>query len=77
MFQRLLNINNLANSKSVLLLGPRQTGKSTLLKSAFGQNALYIDLLEFKTFQSLLNDPSSLGGVSAHAPSVCARNRQK
>ena len=41
------------------MLGPRQTGKSTLLKTRFPQ-ALYIDLLADEVFRQLSSAPESL-----------------
>ncbi len=44
---------------SCLLLGPRGTGKSTLIKAAFPE-ALYIDLLQPDTFRNYLAHPERL-----------------
>ena len=52
---RLIN----APTKSFLLLGPRGTGKSTWLASAFPR-ALTIDLLDSSRFLALSRDPSAL-----------------
>jgi predicted AAA+ superfamily ATPase len=49
--------------KSILLLGPRQTGKSTLLKML--GTSLYIDFSDEATFQNHLKDPSLLRAVIA------------
>jgi predicted AAA+ superfamily ATPase len=43
MFKRHLDLRSVLRSKSALLLGPRQTGKSTLLRQTFPE-ALLIDL---------------------------------
>ena len=56
MFKRLLSLDNLVSQKSLFLLGPRQTGKSTLLHAQF-QGARYIDLLEADTFRELATKP--------------------
>ncbi len=48
--------------KSFFLFGPRGTGKSTWVKSAF-PNALYIDLLEAGKFTSLTADPQRLNNL--------------
>ncbi len=52
MYDRYLPIKDMVKHKSILLLGPRQTGKSTLLKNQFPE-ARYIDLLEADTFREL------------------------
>jgi uncharacterized protein len=69
MFQRWLDVAALAADKSVLLLGPRMTGKSTLLGQQL-PNALRVDLL----------DPRELLALSAHperlAERVSAARRQ-
>ena len=49
--------------KSIVLLGPRQTGKSTLLKML--GTSLYIDFSDEATFQNHLKDPSLLRAVIA------------
>lgn len=59
MFSRLLDLKNYIEDSSILLLGPRQTGKSTLLKSSF-KNAMYFDLLEPELFRDLNKSPSTL-----------------
>jgi predicted AAA+ superfamily ATPase len=45
--------------KSILLLGPRGTGKSTLLRQAF-PDALYLDLLDLAVYTELLTHPERL-----------------
>ena len=59
MFKRVLNIENTLKRKSLFLLGPRQTGKSTFLKSTI-PNAIYIDLLESDTYRTLATNPEKL-----------------
>jgi predicted AAA+ superfamily ATPase len=59
MYERLLRVAELVRNKSVFLLGPRQTGKSTLLRTQFPQ-ARYVDLLEANTFRELSARPESL-----------------
>jgi predicted AAA+ superfamily ATPase len=60
MHRRLLNIRSLLEQKSFFLFGPRATGKTTLIDTTLSE-ALVIDLLEARTFQSLLKDPGRLG----------------
>jgi predicted AAA+ superfamily ATPase len=59
MYKRLVKLKSYISHKSIFLLGPRQTGKSTLLKSEFPE-ATYIDLLESDTFRSLSRAPEQL-----------------
>ncbi len=59
MFLRSLKIKQLVENKSLLLLGPRQTGKSTLIRSAV-PDALFIDLLEADTFRQLVTYPERI-----------------
>jgi predicted AAA+ superfamily ATPase len=66
MFKRTLDIKSLANSKSLFLLGPRLTGKSTVLKTHC-PNALVIDLLDPPQFRSLAAQPELLADrIRAH-----------
>jgi len=58
MYIRRLSIQN-QEGDSYFLFGARQTGKSTLLKSLFG-NARYYDLLDSKTLTRLQRNPSLL-----------------
>ncbi len=44
--------------KSYFLFGPRQTGKSTLVKSLLKKDDFYIDLLPHKNFIAYAKDPS-------------------
>lgn len=59
MFNRILDISKVIERKSLFLLGPRQTGKSTYLKKHF-PHALYINLLKSSEYQSYLKDPTHL-----------------
>jgi predicted AAA+ superfamily ATPase len=59
MYKRQLDLRNIIIRKSAFLLGPRQTGKSTLLRELFPE-ALYIDLLESETFRELSTFPETL-----------------
>lgn len=58
MFTRLLDVRARLQHRSAFLLGPRQTGKSTLVRSAFGPEALFIDLLDPRMAQTLQRDPA-------------------
>ena len=60
MFRRFLDLPALAKTQSFFLLGPRQTGKSTLLRASF-PDALFLDLLDAHTFRSLASDPNVMG----------------
>lgn len=57
-FKRTLNIENYLKKTSCFLLGPRQTGKSTLISHL--KDIFIIDLLSRKTYQQLLADPDLL-----------------
>lgn len=49
---------NLPKNKSFFLFGPRQTGKSTLLKNRFtSQDTIYYDLLKTEVYRKLLARP--------------------
>jgi len=56
---------NLATSKSLFLWGPRQTGKSSLLKRTF-ENALFIDFLNTDVWQSYSKRPALLRETTSH-----------
>ena len=47
------------NIETFFLWGPRQTGKSTLLKEAY-PNALWIDLLKADEYRRYLENPEKL-----------------
>jgi predicted AAA+ superfamily ATPase len=59
MYTRGLPIQELVRHRSLFLLGPRQTGKSTLLRQVF-PDARHIDLLEADTFRELSTRPETL-----------------
>lgn len=59
MYQRSLQLDDIIRKKSIFLLGPRQTGKSTLLRQNH-PDARYIDLLEAETFRELSSNPELL-----------------
>lgn len=59
MYSRTLPIQELVRHRSLFLLGPRQTGKSTLLRQVF-PDARHIDLLEADTYRELSTRPETL-----------------
>ncbi len=59
MYKRVLDLPALLRHKSFFLLGPRQTGKSTLLRASF-PDAVFVDLLESETFHELSSHPERL-----------------
>ncbi len=59
MFSRIVNLATPLKKRSLFLLGPRQTGKSTLLRAQFPK-ALYVDLLAADTFRELSARPELL-----------------
>ncbi|MEK7384156.1 MAG: AAA family ATPase, partial [Elusimicrobiota bacterium] len=59
MYKRLLDLPALLSHKSFFLLGPRQTGKSTLLRASLPE-AVFVDLLESETFHELSSHPERL-----------------
>jgi len=56
-YNRIINILNPIKECSLFLLGPRQTGKTTLLQELF-PNATVYDLLQANQFQELSADPT-------------------
>ena len=54
---RFLNINKLIKQKSYILLGPRQTGKSYLIRESLGKHKKY-NLLLKEDFKKLSFDPT-------------------
>lgn len=58
MFKRFLSLN-IAKERSLFLMGPRQTGKSTLVKGLFPE-ARYYDCLQGDTFRRLSARPELL-----------------
>ena len=59
MYGRALDLRALVEHRSVFLFGPRQTGKSTLVRHTFPDAAVY-DLLEADTFHQLSTHPEHL-----------------
>ena len=62
MYKRALELEPFIDRKSLFLLGPRQTGKSTLLRSRLPET-LYIDLLASDTFRAYSARPELLREV--------------
>lgn len=59
MYDRLLDLDDVLHHRSVFLFGPRQTGKSTLLRARFPQARVF-DLLEADTFRQLSAYPETM-----------------
>ena len=59
MYGRALDLREILKHKSIFLFGPRQTGKSTLVRQVFPEAAFY-DLLEADTFRELSARPEYL-----------------
>ena len=53
MYNRILDLAKLLKKKSLFLIGPRGTGKTTLLRHTLS-DATVIDLLEIKTYREYL-----------------------
>ncbi|MFA6491400.1 MAG: AAA family ATPase [Candidatus Babeliales bacterium] len=58
MYSRILKLP-LQDKSSIFLFGPRGTGKTSWIKS-YLSDSLYLDLLDFSTYNSLAADPSRL-----------------
>ena len=58
-YRRVTDLSALVERRSVLLLGPRQTGKTTTLQHTFPRARTY-NLLEAKTFRELSARPELL-----------------
>ena len=59
MYKRFLQLDDIMKKKSHFLIGPRQTGKSSLCKTSF-EGCKYVDLLEADTFRTLNTRPELL-----------------
>ena len=58
-YERILNLPELLEKKSLFLFGPRLTGKTTLIKRCF-KGARFYDLLNLETYTDLMKRPSLL-----------------
>ena len=58
-YKRHLNLSKLLSKKSILLIGPRQTGKSTLAQESL-KDPFYINLTAADTFRELSSRPELL-----------------
>ncbi len=77
MYKRILNLRETVKHKSIFLFGPRQTGKSTLVRQTFPDAAIY-DLLEADTFRELSARPEYLRQtLSPRQPVVVVDEIQK
>ena len=56
-YHRTLDLTSLVQKKSLFLFGPRSTGKTTLLRASFPEEAI-INLLRSQVFLSLTQSPS-------------------
>jgi len=61
-FKRILNISEYLVDSSLLLLGPRQTGKTTLIKKEF-PDALFFDLLDPELYRDFIKSPNALKDI--------------
>jgi uncharacterized protein len=70
-FRRSFDLRAALKSKSLLLLGPRQTGKSTFLRTLL-PDATYVDLLDSRTYRQLTATPEVISDLvrSARTPHV-------
>jgi predicted AAA+ superfamily ATPase len=68
MFKRQLNLPP-SGSETIFLWGPRQTGKTTLLRAAY-PDALWIDLLKAEEYRRYLENPEWLRGELAERRSI-------
>ncbi|MCY4643891.1 MAG: ATP-binding protein [Bacteriovoracales bacterium] len=70
MLQRTLNLSKLLKKSSHFLLGPRGSGKSTLIREEGLHESGLIDLLDSKIYLRLKGDPSLLGSLATRPTTV-------
>lgn len=69
MYQRIFNVQQAIKNKSLFLVGPRQTGKSTFITSSF-PNAKYYNLLAADTFRELAISPELMRQRLGHEDKI-------
>jgi uncharacterized protein len=76
--KRYLDINKHLKDKSVILLGPRRTGKSFFIQNQVKPD-LYINLLETEVFSQLAYDPALLkkNFITSNTTTICIDEIQK
>ncbi len=62
MYNRIIDLEETIKRKSLFLLGPRQTGKSTFLKSTYPK-ALYVNLLKNSEYKLYSKNPEKIQDV--------------
>ena len=67
-YERVLSLPRLLRQKSFFLLGPRSTGKSFLIRTQLGEQALVVDLLKSDNFLRLSSRPSELEDMIRASP---------
>jgi len=67
MYPRIFQPSDITRKKSILLLGPRQVGKSTMLRSTF-KDSLTFNLLDAGIFRTLSADPTAMRRQILGAP---------
>src|SRR3989338_5934849 len=63
LFKRQLDLNQLLSKKSFFLLGPRATGKSTLVREQLSDSAIVVNLLQSQLRLRLLSSPWDLESI--------------
>ncbi|NDC38903.1 MAG: hypothetical protein EBZ48_12775 [Proteobacteria bacterium] len=62
-YSRIITLHDTWRAGSAFLFGPRQVGKSTLLRDSF-PDCRVINLLKSEEYLSLANDPTRLRGIA-------------
>ncbi len=76
MYPRTIDFSPYLPHKSLFLLGPRQTGKSTLLRHRY-PDAYYIDLLASEEFRAFSHRPERLRQLTTNHDLVIIDEIQK